>query len=158
MPRTARKKDVPTIADIAEALEISTRRVSQLKDEGMPTITIEAAKAWRADQAKEKGGNTKDELDRARIRLVKEQELRIKYQNDESAGRLVSRDECREEWTRIGSAISAMLTAAESEIPRVCSGLELSQALPLAKAKMREIRQHFADEESAFWKRHEEKS
>ena len=124
----------------------------------MPVHSIDAAKAWRADQAKEKGGNTKDELDRARIKLVKEQELRIKYQNEESAGRLVSRDECREEWTRIGSAISAMLTAAESEIPRVCSGLPLTQALPLAKDKMREIRTLFADEESMFWKRHEEKA
>lgn len=158
MPRTARKTDVPTLADIAESLEISTRRVSQLKEEGMPVVSIEAAKAWRSDQAKEKGGSIKDELDRARIKLVREQELRIKLQNDEASGRLVSRDECREEWTRIGSAISAMLTAAESEIPRVCSGLPLAKALPLAKDKMREIRAFFADEESAFWKRHEEKS
>lgn len=157
MPRVARKTDVPTLADIAEALEISTRRVSQLKEEGMPVISIDAAKAWRADQAKEKGGSIKDQLDKAKLKLIQEQELRIRLENDETTGKLVSRAECREEWTRIGAAISAMLTAAESEIPRVCSGLPLSQALPKAKDKMREIRNLFSDEESAFWSRHDEK-
>jgi len=131
-------------------------RVSQLKEEGMPVHTIEAAKAWRLDQAKEKGGSIKEQLDQARIKLVKEQETRIKIQNEEARGVLISRGDCREAWTRLGAAISKACQMAAKEIPQVCLGLPISQALPLSKAKMSEIQRMLSDHESEFWNNHKE--
>lgn len=40
----------PKLSEIAEALGVSRPRVTQLVDEGMPTDSIEAAKAWRANR------------------------------------------------------------------------------------------------------------
>lgn len=49
----------PTGEQLAEALGITEGRVSQLKKEGMPTDSIEAAKAWRANRkaANERAGH-----------------------------------------------------------------------------------------------------
>jgi hypothetical protein len=147
---------VPTLEEIAESLAVSTRRVSQLKVEGMPVHSIDAAQAWRTAQAKADGGDFKDQLIQARIKLVREQERRIRYENEEASGRLVSRAECAEAWTRVGCAVAAMLRVVESEIPRACLGLPIHKALPIAKAKMAAIQKTFADAESAFWKTHPE--
>lgn len=147
---------LPTLAQLSEALEVSTRRISQLKEEGMPTHSIEAAKVWRTEKARESSGDFGEQLKKERVELVREQKRKVRYENEETAGRLVSRQECREAWTRIGCAISAMLAAAEMELPRVCLGLPLEQSLPKAKAAMREIQAKFADAESEFWQDHQE--
>jgi hypothetical protein len=49
----------PKLADIADALGVSRPRVTQLVAEGMPTDSIEAAKAWRASRkrANERAGH-----------------------------------------------------------------------------------------------------
>ena len=156
MPRKATYGQPPTLAEIAADLNISTRRVSQLKEEGMPIHTLEAARQWRSDKTKEGGGDLKDQLTQARIKLVKEQERRIKLENDEAVGKTVSRADCVEAWIRAGTAINSALRAASIEIPRVCMGLNLEQATPKAKAKMAEIQKIFADVESEFWASHEE--
>lgn len=147
---------LPTLAQIAESLAISTRRVSQLKEEGMPVHSIEAAQVWRTEKAKESSGDFGEQLKKERVELVREQKRKVRYENEEKSGRLVSRQECREAWTRIGCAVAAMLHAAEMEIPRVCLGLPLAQSLPKAKEKMREIQATFANAESEFWKQHPE--
>jgi phage terminase Nu1 subunit (DNA packaging protein) len=158
MPRKSKPSDVPTLPEIAAALEVSTRRVSQLKEVGMPVHTIEAALQWRSDKDKESGGDLKDQLVQARIKLVKEQERRIKLENDAAVGKTVYRAECVEAWIRAGAAINSALRAAATEIPRVCLGLTLEQSTPKAKAKMAEIQKIFADSESEFWASHQEQS
>lgn len=49
----------PTGAELAEALGVNESRVSQLKKEGMPTDSVEAALAWRASRkvANERAGH-----------------------------------------------------------------------------------------------------
>lgn len=49
----------PTGGELAEALGVNESRVSQLKKEGMPTDSVEAALAWRAARrvANERAGN-----------------------------------------------------------------------------------------------------
>lgn len=124
----------------------------------MPVHTIEAALQWRSDKDKESGGDLKDQLTQARIKLVKEQERRIKLENDVAVGKTVSRADCVEAWIRAGAAINSALRAAATEIPRVCLGLTLEQSTPKAKAKMAEIQKIFADAESEFWAGHKEEA
>lgn len=49
----------PTGAELAAALDVNESRVSQLKKEGMPTDSVEAALAWRANRkvANERAGH-----------------------------------------------------------------------------------------------------
>lgn len=158
MARKARDSDFPTQGEIAEGLGISLRRVTQLKVEGMPVHSLDAALAWRTEKARESGGDLKDQLTQARIKLVKEQERRIKLENDEAVGKTIPRGDCVEAWIRAGAAINSALRAAATEIPRVCLGLTLEQSTPKAKAKMAEIQKLFADAESEFWNSHQEQS
>lgn len=124
----------------------------------MPVHSIEAALQWRSEKAKESGGDLKDQLTQARIKLVKEQERRIKLENDVAVGKTVYRADCAEAWIRAGAAINSALRAAATEIPRVCLGLTLEQSTPKAKAKMAEIQKIFADAESEFWNAHKDES
>lgn len=158
MPRKPTASDFPTQGEIASGMGISRRRVSQLKEEGMPVHSIEAALQWRSEKAKESGGDLKDQLTQARIKLVKEQERRIKLENDVAVGKTVYRADCAEAWIRAGAAINSALRAAATEIPRVCLGLTLEQSTPKAKAKMAEIQKIFADSESEFWNAHKDES
>jgi phage terminase Nu1 subunit (DNA packaging protein) len=156
MSRKARDSDFPTQGEIAEGLGISLRRVTQLKVEGMPVHSLEAAQAWRSEKSKESGGDLKDQWTQAKIRLTKEQERRIKLENDQTTGKTIPRADCVEAWIRAGAAINSALRAASIEIPRVCLGLTLEQSTPKSKAKMAEIQKIFADAESEFWASHEE--
>jgi phage terminase Nu1 subunit (DNA packaging protein) len=157
-PKQPRKQacgKAPTLAEIAKALEVSTRRVSQLRAGGMPVDSIDAAIHWRKSQHDD---DSAAELRRRRIALLKAQERIAKGKADEQDGLTVSRAECKEAWIQIATAIAAMLTAMEREIPQLCLGLPLSQSLPKVKEKMREIRAIFADGESEFWASHPEKN
>lgn len=156
MPRASRQSDFPTLADIAAGLEITSRRVSQLKDEGMPVHSVEAALQWRSEKAKENGGNLKDQLTQARIKLVKEQERKIRIENDLARGRMIDRGEVTEMLIRLGTVMNSALGAASQEIPRVCLGLPLEKSIPKAKEKMAEIQRMISDAESEFWKSHPE--
>jgi phage terminase Nu1 subunit (DNA packaging protein) len=148
-------EDGPTLKHIAEALGVSPRWVSKLKDDGMPVHDIELATAWRDEQTS--AGDIDEKIKIARHAKLVEEQKRVRLQNEEAMGQLVSRAECQEAWTRLGAAISKALQMAAKEIPRVCLGLGISKSLPKAKEKMAEIQTLLADSESEFWEEHKEK-
>lgn len=154
MPPRQQSPEPPELKEIAEALEISVRQVTNLKVQGMPTHTVAAAIEWR--KAQRKGGDIDAKLKEAKLAKLEEERTRIRLQNEEAMGRLVSRDECRVAWARLGAAIGAFATKAAREIPQVCSGLPIEKALPIAKEKMADCQRILADHESEFWNQHKE--
>jgi phage terminase Nu1 subunit (DNA packaging protein) len=153
-PTTARKPALeppPTIAELAAALEISTRRVSQLKLDGLPTHSIAAALEWRRAQ------NQTDSAERLRlerIKLVQAQRERVELENAQNRNELISRSEVETSDTRIGAAVAAAMKALETELPQLLLGLSLERSLPITKEKCRAIQTMLADEQSAFWAAH----
>ena len=142
------------LKEIAEALRISVRQVTNLKVQGMPTHSVDAAVQWRKEQRA--GGDTDEKLKQARIeKIAVETEIK-QIELDLANGRSISRTDCKEAWTRLGSAVCKALQMAAKEIPQVCLGLPISQALPLSKAKMSEIQRMLSDHESEFWNNHKE--
>lgn len=73
----------------------------------------------------------------------------VKYQAE--MGKLISRAEVEEHFTRAAMAMQSFLRRYEREIPALCLGLSLSQSTPIVKAKTREMQDHLADLNSEFW-------
>ena len=147
----ARRPD-GTLNALQTALGISKRRVSDLLNLGMPDSPAEAL-AWR--NARENDDST-TELRRRRIALLAEQQRIAKASADLAEGKAILRTEVAELLNRIGAAVNAAMRVAETEIPQVCAGLELSQSKPKAKECLRRIQAALADNESEFWKTHPE--
>lgn len=172
------QKKPPTQAEVIAATGLSKSQIHKaLKEEGIGPKDIPALKKYRGTlntrsddrprattpesgvvsgemtleqietALKAKGISTND----ARTLKIQLEGLKAATALRKEMNQLVSRDECREAWTKLGAAIGAALKTAESEIPRVCQGLTLAQSLPLAKAKMREIQEKLYDAESEFW-------
>ena len=76
-----------TQSQIAQALGISTRRVTQLIKDGLPVDSIAAAEKWRADKAQ--GDSTVEALRAERIRLVRAQAERHEVENEVRRGELL---------------------------------------------------------------------
>lgn len=153
-PKSARKpalQSPPTTAEIAVALAVSSRRVSQLKIDGMPVHTIEAALQWRKAQS---SIDSVERLRLERIRLVVVQRERVEIENASRRNELMPRDEVRTNETRIGAAVGAALQVLENELPQLLLGLSLDRARPICKERTRIIQAMLADEYSEFWKAH----
>ena len=88
MTRKRLKTTAPTIAELAAALDVTGRRVSQLKADGMPCETLAAALAWRA--AKTEVTDSVEELRLQRIQLVREQRVRAEIFNQVRRGELIN--------------------------------------------------------------------
>ena len=76
-----------TQKQIAQALGISTRRVTQLIKDGMPCDSIQAAIAWRSQ--KQSGDSTAEALRAERIRLLRAQAERHETENEVRRGQLL---------------------------------------------------------------------
>jgi hypothetical protein len=64
---------------------------------------------------------------------------------------LLTRDEVKAAFVRIGASMNAALRVAEAEIPQRCLGLPLAESRPIAKEILRGIQAKLADHESEFW-------
>lgn len=126
-----------TLNDIAEALEISTRRVSQLRVKGMPCDTIAAALAWRADQAKP--ADSAEQLRIERISLVKVQREKITIQNAIASGEVIPRGQVQESVTRIVSVARAQLLKLASDVPPKLAGLNEAEMQTILRDEVIEI-------------------
>jgi hypothetical protein len=145
-------KKPPTTAALAAALEITGRRVSQLKLAGMPVHSIEAALEWR--RAQHGSDDSAAELRRRRIALLRQQERRARIEADLSEGKLVSRAEAEAEFRGIAHVLNVFARRLENEIPQLCLGLPLDRSRPAVVALIREMMGALGDKESAFWKDH----
>jgi hypothetical protein len=82
------KSSTPKNSELATALNITVRRVGQLKKtEGMPCDSIQAAIAWRAQ--KQSGDTTAEALRGERIRLLRAQAERHETENEVRRGELL---------------------------------------------------------------------
>jgi hypothetical protein len=153
--RKARKpalKKPPTTAELAAALEVSGRRISQLKAIGLPVHSVAAAQAWR--RAQHGSDDSAAELRRRRIALLRQQERRARIEADLSEGKLVSRAEAEAEFRGIAHVLNVFARRLENEIPPLCLGLPLDRSRPAVVALIREMMGALGDKESAFWKNH----
>jgi hypothetical protein len=123
MPNEPTKK--PTNRALADCLGISVRRVNELKRAGMPGTSLAAAEAWRLSQASQQRqrGDTAEELRIRRIRLLEQQERRVRIDADEREARLVSRDELDRETMEVVSACRAGMLNLVGVFPPQAEGL-----------------------------------
>jgi hypothetical protein len=84
-PKPRRKLPNGTIAKLAAALQCSLRHTSTLVSLGCPTDPAQALE-WRKAQHVGGGHDTAELLRQARVKLVTEQERRVKLENDVRAG------------------------------------------------------------------------
>lgn len=148
----------PTLAGIADELGLSERRISQLKQEGMPVDSIDAAKAWRrAREAETTGSNSADGLRREKIKLTKAQAERADLLLEIARGKYISRKESNDSDASIAHAVAAMLKRWEAEIPALCHGLPLAKALGVYREKSRELQTLLGDLQSEFWSHYPER-
>ena len=175
-------KQPTTARAICKEAGLSLSQWKQAKDGGVDVTDIEAMKAFRktlntrAPHTKkvdlstppaESGSMSLAEIEEqlrrpdldpntARTLKLRIESLRgmVKYQAE--MGKLISRTEVEEHFTRAAMAMQSFLRRYEREIPALCLGLSLSQSTPLVKSKTREMQDHLADLESEFWNEHPE--
>jgi hypothetical protein len=170
-----------TLAALREELGLSPDDMTRAKKAGINPYDREAMKQWKSDrnsyvrrdlpiELPEDDGKrmTIEEIEDCASRpgLSKKETDVLKGQLEVmraadalrvQRNKLLSRDECKESMTKIGSALAAFIARSIIDIPTVCEGLPRSKSAPLVKGKMRELQAMFADFESEFWKDHPEK-
>lgn len=115
----------PTLAAIGKALDITVRRVSALKLEGLPTDSIEAALAWR--KAREGGsGDSAELLRQARIKLVEAQREKVNTENQVRRGNLVDVGEVLAAGLSVAAATRSALLQLANDLPPRLEGLTAS--------------------------------
>lgn len=111
----------PTQKQIAEALQISPRRVSQLVLDGMPVDSIEAAEKWRRDRlAKD---NTAEQLRAERILLIRAQRHRAEIENDVRSGELLEKGDVQRDCTAVCSRARDRFLRMSNDLPPQLEGL-----------------------------------
>ena len=125
-PKPRRKLPNGTIAKLAAALQCSPRHASTLVSAGCPT-EISAALQWRKDQHAGGGHDTAELLRQARVKLVTEQERRIKLENDVRAGQLIDSAQVDAESIHTGLAVRGALLALENSLAGSLVGLPHSK-------------------------------
>lgn len=156
MPRKSKPSDVPTLADIASKLEVSTRRVSQLKELGMPVHSIEAALAWRMEQEmKNASSGSADELRRAKIRhtlaMAEKSELELSIRR----GEFILRSEKEQDDAKIALAVASMLKALVQNLPPLVYGLSSQSCIAkIIREETFRIQGLVAQGHKDFWQDH----
>ena len=111
----------PTQKQIAEALQISPRRVSQLVLDGMPVDSIAAAEKWRVE--KKAGDSSVEALRSERILLIRAQRHRAEIENDVRSGELLEIGEVRRDCVTVCSRARDRFLKMSNDLPPKLSGL-----------------------------------
>ena len=125
-PKPRRKLPNGTIAKLAAALQCSLRHASILVSLGCPTDPAQALE-WRKAQHVGGGHDTAELLRQARVKLVTEQERRVKLENDVRAGQLIDVAQVDAESTHTGIAVRSALLALENSLAGSLTGLPHSK-------------------------------
>ena len=134
-------KNNPTTKSLAEALNVSPRRVSQLRAAGMPCTSISEALEWRAKQETSHANksDSAEQLRRERIQLVKSQREKIDIENRVRRGELISGAEVQNQATRVYSRVRGELLRLASDLPPRLAGLSEGPMQGLIRAAIVEI-------------------
>lgn len=128
--KAAEKASKPTVRELAEALAVSIRRVSQLKNEGMPVETVASAIAWREarDQRRDATTDSAERLRLERIELVREQRAKIELENRRLRGELIEVNSVFSTSLHIHRQLRMRLTeGARNSLPPMLEGLSAVQ-------------------------------
>jgi hypothetical protein len=131
MTKQSKKPPAATIKSIADALGVTPRRVSQLRQAGMPCDTIAAAESWRSRKSAA-GEISVDALRKARFHLIESQQRKIDLENRLRAGELMPVSECYEGGLIIGSGMKAALLRLMNDLPprlEGCTAIEIFRVL-----------------------------
>ena len=115
------KDTLPTNSELAAALNVTARRVGQLKAEGMPCDSIPAALAWR--QNKLAGDSSTEALRAERIRLVRAQAERHEVENEVRRGQLLEIGEVRRDCITVCSRARDRFLRMSHDVPPRLEGL-----------------------------------
>jgi phage terminase Nu1 subunit (DNA packaging protein) len=153
---TKNKRPNGTIKALSDALGISTRQVSTLLSNGMPT-TIPEAMAWRGMGSETSDPASDDsspaELRRRRIALLRKQEARLEMENQVRRGELISRREVEERDAKIGACVRHAILRMRSELPGQLEGLTAPKIATVLDDYNRSMLEEMSDEGSEFWSR-----
>lgn len=120
-PRKRTRRANGSIANLAKALKLSPRHVSELLKAGMPE-ELEAAKEWRA-QSGTGPSDSAEILRRARIRLVDAQHEKAAIENDRVRGTLVLAADARKSALAVTTAAKSALLGLVETLPPSLEGL-----------------------------------
>jgi hypothetical protein len=131
MPNQTTNPPAPTIKSIADALGVSTRRVGQLRQAGMPVTSIQAAQDYRNKKPPE-GMISTDELRAARYHLIKSQRERIDLENRLRSGELTLSSEAYASGLALGAAMKAAFLRLLNDLPprlEGCTAIAIFQTM-----------------------------
>ena len=137
-PKPRRKLPNGTIAKLAAALQCSLRHTSTLVSLGCPTDPAQALE-WRKAQHVGGGHDTAELLRQARIKLVDQQERRIKLENDVRAGQLIDSAQVDAESIHTGLAVRGALLALENSLAGSLVGLPHSKIRETLHREFRKV-------------------
>ena len=145
-----------TQSDIAKGLGVSLRRVAQLKIDGMPVDSTEAAKAWRlSEKDKASGDGTTEELRREKIALTRSQRQKIELQISIEKGRYLLRSTADDEGARIAEIVKSLVKKFENDLPPLIFGKRsLGEVREITRLEARKIQLAVADELHRFFAEH----
>jgi phage terminase Nu1 subunit (DNA packaging protein) len=152
MKTTDSKTSSPTQKAIAEALKITTRRVRQLKADGMPTESIEAAMTWR--DAKAEAALPHEQLVKERVRLTRAQADKHQFLLEVEKGLYLKRDDVHSNIAAISQALAAFISRLIQDLPPLVEGLPRQKSAPLIKLHVRRLQAMLSDLTSDFWQKY----
>ena len=107
----------PSLSAIARELGITRQSLTRHLHRGMPTATLEAARAWYTSRI-----DATRELEKARVqKTLKEIEL-LELKNAKERGDLLSCAEVREAGVAVGAQLSAECAALVNDMPGLLAG------------------------------------
>jgi hypothetical protein len=125
-PKTPPPPVKPLTKELAAALSITPRRVSQLRQAGMPADSIAAAEAWRKKKSAS-GEISADQLRAARFHLIEEQRRRCRIENDVRDGELVTVSSVMSDTLAVCQATKAAFLGLTNHLPPILEGLTAPQ-------------------------------
>ena len=128
------KSSTPKNSELATALAVTVRRVGQLKSDGMPSDSIQAAIAWRAQ--KQSGDSTAEALRTERIRLLRAQAERHETENEVRRGQLLEIGDVQRDSMKVCSLARDRFLRLSFDLPPRLEGLSANM---LAKVLHDEI-------------------
>jgi len=123
MNKTPPEQTPPTLKAIAAGLEITPRRVSQLKSAGMDCSSIEAAKSWRKAQSST-GEISADQLRAERHRLLRAQAVKVEIENAKVRSELIPASDAYCGGMALGHATKTAFLALLNHLPPRLTGLD----------------------------------
>ncbi len=159
-------QELVTTSRLAELFQIHRKSIAEWRKlgEDVPEKVDgkEPLDEWRSWFAANPDKGYKDGKPRKDHETLKCEKLQIdieiaQLKLDTERSKVISRDEVREMFVALGSAVNVFCERASREIPQVTLGLSIEKGMPKARAKMRELQEMLTDRQSEFWIKHQEK-